>query len=159
MPGGRRTHDYPDGKPLPLVLVHLAIVITGLCWIRFVTSGWLPGIGLTLIIIALGAILSRLNRAYGINGQAVPVPRQQTTIVFPDGKPAPLRMLRYAAVAMVLALVALGISPIPYAIVKGLLIGTALVLFALVFAHFAFLGHYVNTGRAKEVTTTDEKSA
>ena len=53
MPGGRPTHKYPHGKPIPLVLVDVTAAIVGVAWLALFSWGWRYRILIALAFLAL----------------------------------------------------------------------------------------------------------
>ena len=79
--GGRKTHEFPNGMPLPLLVVEItfpiAIFILVLWFMKAGFHSWREGSLLGLIVIAFLYVRWQLIRFYGRKGLAVPHrPRQ-----------------------------------------------------------------------------------
>ena len=107
MPGARRTHEYPSGKPFPLVLLDIASGIVCVCWVVFASRGWPYIFGILAVFLMLAAIASKLTKSYERTGLAVRIPRV-VAVGFTKGTPAPIRALRVAFFIFVAALLFLG---------------------------------------------------
>jgi len=149
MPGGRRTHEYPYGKPFPLLVIDIATGIVGICWVVFASRGWPYIVGILAVFLGLAAIASNLTKWYERTGLAVRIPRV-VAVGFTKGTPAPIRALRVAFFVFVAALLFFGLAPFPLTVAKGWMIGSIVGLFAIGGMHLFLERHYVNTGRAEE---------
>ena len=149
MPGARRTHEYPSGKPFPLVLIDIASGIVCVCWVVFASRGWPYIFGILAVFLMLAAIASKLTKSYERTGLAVRIPRV-VAVGFTKGTPAPIRALRVAFFIFVAALLFLGLAPFPLTVTKRWMIGSIVGLFSVGGMHFFLERHYVNTGRAEE---------
>ena len=149
MPGGRRTHEYPHGKPFPLVLIDIAMGIVCVCWVVFASHGWPYIFGILAVFLALAAVASKLTKWYERAGLAVRIPRV-VAVGFTKGTPAPIRALRVAFFVFVAALLFFGLAPFPLAVAKRWMIGSIVGLFAVGGMHSFLERRYVNTGRAEE---------
>jgi hypothetical protein len=148
----RRTHDYPDGKPLPIVLVEIAFGIVGLFWIVAPISWWRVVL-FGLVFIAFVSVRSELLDRYEHSGRAVRRPTHKK-IVFLSGMPAPLLVLRYVFFIPVITMFAFGIAPL--AVARVGIISCILSLVVLAFVYTGLQAVYVNSGRAQEVIDTPD---
>ena len=149
MPGARRTHVYPIGKPFPLVLIDIASGIVCVCWVVFASRGWPYIFGILAVFQMLAAIASKLTKSYERTGLAVRIQRV-VAVGFTKGTPAPIGALRVAFFIFVAALLLFGLAPFPWTITKRWMIGSIIGLFIVGGMHFFLERHYVNTGRAEE---------
>jgi hypothetical protein len=157
MLGGRRkSHDYPHGKPFPLVLVNIAMLIVAVLWVIFALKSWAHAVTIVALFVALGLIDSKLHQAYERTGQAVPIaPPVAVVIKFIDRTPVSLVALRYAFFVFVAVLIVFGVAPLRDATAKTGMIGSVIGLVVIGILHFALEHYYVHTGRGKEVPRVD----
>ena|SRR5579864_8184682 len=152
MPGGRKTHDFPGGTPLPIVLIQIVAVIVGVLWVVSFSQGWMFAIAASAAWICVSLVSHKLLRLYEGRGLAVPIPRPKVNpIRFPAGTPASLLALRYAFVVVVLVMLGLGLAPMPWAKAKFGIVGCVVGLFILGILNIALVLHHVKTGRASEL--------
>jgi hypothetical protein len=149
MPGGRRTHDYPNGRPFRLVLFEIMWGISALVWMAFFYRGWLYQIAIVPVFVIFTLFYSRLVKSYERDGIAVPIPRA-VGVSYEGGKPPMIRGLRIAFFALVGLIVVFGFAPLPADIWKFGIIGCVLALSAVGVSHFIAERHFVNTGRAHD---------
>ena len=162
MPRGRTTHVYPHGMPVPLLLLHGGTFIALVLWVIFASGNLIFILGFFALIFLFGFISSRLHQTYERTGRAVQI-RTKTSIEYVNGTPIPLRVLRYAALAIAAVLIGLGLSPLTMAQAKPGLIACVLALLGAGILFIAVNFYYASTGRAKSVdlsqpsTTTPER--
>lgn len=150
----RSTHDYPGGKPLPIALVEIAFGVVGLFWILAPIT-WARAAAFGALFLALVWIRWELLRKYEGLGRAVPRP-QRRRIVFPNGMPTPLRVMRYAVFVPMIAMLAFGKATFPIARI-GMIV-CVLILFVMGLVYIGLQVVYVNTGRAQEVSAKPDAS-
>src|SRR5260370_14057738 len=151
MPGGRKTHDFPRGTPLPIVLIHIAAVIVGLLWCVLISQGWMFAGAASATWICVWLISHKLIKFYERRGLAVPIPRPKVNPSrFPAGTPASLLALRYAFAIVVLVMLGFGLAPMPFARAEFGIVGCVPGLFLFGILNIALVLHYVKTGRASE---------
>src|SRR5260370_39412360 len=98
MPGGRKTHDFPRGTPLPIVLIHIAAVIVGLLWVVSFSQGWMFAVAASAAWICVLLISHKLIKFYERRGLADPQPTTKAnTMRVPFGAPPFLLAFRSAA--------------------------------------------------------------
>lgn len=151
MPGGRKTHNYPYGRPIPLILVNIAMGIVGVLWVIFALGSWIRALGIIGLFLVLAFISSKLHQTYERTGHAVPIPRRMAITKFGDGMPTPLLALRIAFFVAVAALVGLGIAPLADATAKHGMVASILGLIVIGILNVALERYYVHTGRGKDV--------
>ena len=154
MRGGRRTHNYPHGKPTSLVLVEVAAGIVAIAWLALFSWGWLYRVLIPLTFLALGAVHSKLNKSFERSGRAVRIPRV-VAVSYPNGVPSLLRWLRVGFFTAIVVMLLLGFAPIELAHIG--IIACVLSLFLLGIVHYFAVRHFVNTGRAKHEYDVAEK--
>jgi hypothetical protein len=123
--------------------------VLGIFWIILGTMRWKYVLSLLAVFVVLAAIRSRLLRTYERTGDAVRIP-YPTAVIYPNEKPAIIRILRHGFFVVVAVLLAFGLLPIPMSIAKRGMIGSVIMLFVLGALHFFFEQHYINTGQAEE---------
>ena len=151
MPGGRKTHHFPQGTPLPIVLIHIVAVIVGVLWVVSFSQGWVFAVASSVAWICVWLISYKLLKFYERQRLAISIPRPKINPVrFPAGTPAPLLALRYAAVILVFVMLGFGFAPMSWARAKFGIVGCVLGLLILAVLNIALVFHYVKTGRASE---------
>jgi hypothetical protein len=81
MPGGRKTHEFPNGMPLPLLVVEIAfpvgIFILVVWFMKASFHSWREGALLAVVVITFMYIRWQLIHFYERKGLARPLrPRQ-----------------------------------------------------------------------------------
>jgi hypothetical protein len=148
---GRKTHDYPHGRPFPIFLLNVAMGITAVLWVIFASRSWVHAVAVFVLFLVIVFIDSRLHKTYERTGYAVRIARPNTVVRFVNGLPVPILALRYAFFVIVAVLLALGLAPVTFATAKVGIIGCILSLFAVAILHLLLEFHYINTGRAKNM--------
>ena len=157
MPGGYgKTHDYPQGKPFPLVLLNIAIAIVFPMWL-FLVPGHLPRI-FGIVVILLVFISTKLDRRCEKTGRAVPIPRPRVVVKFPQGLPSLMLTARIAFFVTVAIMVVFGVAPMPDSTARVGIIACVFALFGVAVLNIALEHHYVRTGRATEVDVSVQRS-
>lgn len=157
--GGRRTHEYPQGKPLLLTLTDTAfaslfVVVTGICVLVFGLNGWVsfaPGVA---IFIAYTVARSLLLTRYERTGEAVPLNRLSVVVKYPHGFPKAMLAARLAFFVVVAVMLVFGIAPFPFDTAKRGVIGCVFGLIGVAVLNLFLEAHYVRAGRASEVEYT-----
>jgi hypothetical protein len=158
MPGGRKTHNYPFGRPLPLVLVNIAMGIVGILWVIFALGSWIRALGIVGLFLVLAFVSSKLHQTYERTGHAVPIPREMAVTKFGNGMPTPLLALRIAFFVAVAGLVGFGMAPLTEASAKKGMIASVLGLVVIGILNVALERYYVHTGRGKDVPINSPNS-
>jgi hypothetical protein len=141
---GRNTHDYPNGKPLPITLSEIAFGVVVLFWILAPIT-WVRVAVFGALFFAFLWVRSRLLTKYERLGQAVRKP-PQLEFIFPDGMPTPLRVMRFTVVVPMIAMIAFGMAPL--AIARIGIIACVLILFVMAGVYVGLQWHYVHTQSA-----------
>src|SRR5690242_8426894 len=131
MVGGRKTHDYPHGKPLPIWLCDIGIVAAGVLWMIFTSQRWIRGLPFLAAVIAIGFLHSNLIGRYERSGRAIPIARPNTVVKFVGGTPRPIRALRYAYFTLAPLMILFGLAPLADRTARIGIIGCVLALFIL----------------------------
>jgi len=142
----RSTHDYPAGKPLPILLSEVAFGVFALFWVFGSLSWWriaIFGIVLIALLLVRGELLYRYERL----GRAVRRPTQK--IIFRNGMPVPLRVMRYAVFVPMIAVFAFGMAPLATARIG--IIASILTLLVMALAYVGLQACYVKVGKAEEI--------
>jgi membrane protein implicated in regulation of membrane protease activity len=129
MVGNRRTHDYPYGRPFPLVLLEIAMAILLLSWVVFVPGHWTRAIGLIAAVLVLALINTKLLRRYEQTGQAVRIPRPKVVARFPHGLPVSMLAARLAFFVSIAVMIVFGVAPVAHSTAR---IGIVVCVFALI---------------------------
>jgi hypothetical protein len=159
MVGYSRTHDYPHGKPFPLVLLAVAMALLLLSWIVFVPGHWLRSVGTIAAFLVLVFIDTKLHTHYEQTGQAVRIPRPKVVARFPNGLPVPMLAARLAFFVNVGVMIVFGVAPIADSTARTGIIGCVFVLIGVALLNLALERHYVNIGVAEEVGVSNSGKA
>lgn len=156
---GGRTHRYPEGRPLPLLLIDLGMVIIGVMWLFLVPGHWPRAIPVMAALFVMAFISTTLHKRYERSGQAVRIPRPKTVTKFPKGLPGLVLIARIAFFATVAIMLGLGLAPVPVSTARVGIVACVLALFGVAILNLALERHYVTTGRATEIDASADSKA
>ena len=151
MPGYRRTHDYPHGKPFPLVVLSIAMGFLGLLWVFSVPGHWPRALGIVSAVLVIAFIDSRLHSHYERTGLAVRIPSRRVVAWFSHGLPLPMLAARLAFFATVATMIVFGFAPLRDSTARIGIIGCVFGLIVVAILNLALEHRYVNIGVAREV--------
>jgi hypothetical protein len=150
MVGYRKTHDYPYGTPLPLILLAIGMAILLLSWVFLVPGHWPRAIGIIAAVLVLAFIDGKLHKRYEQTGLAVRTPRPPKVVAkFLHGLPVPMLVARLAFFVMIAAMIVFGVAPVRAARIG--IIARVFTLIGVAVLNLALERHYVNTGVATEI--------
>ena len=154
--GGRRTHDFPHGKPLSLTLTDTAfaglfVLTLGISELVFGLNGWRAIAPPIAIFVAYAITRSLLLTRYERSGDAIPINRVSVVVRFPNGFPKPMLAARLAFFIVAGLMLVFGIGPFPFSVVKNGIIGCVFGLIVVAIANLLLESHYVRAGRAVNV--------
>jgi hypothetical protein len=150
--GGRRTHDFPYGKPFFLTFIETAFGISFIVSaVYFGFHDWRSAAPTLALLLAYALTYSFLIRRYERTGQAVRRKRIKVKVSFPEGLPKPLIAARLAFFAVAGLMLMFGIGPFRFAVAKIGIIGSVFGLFGVAAANLLVERHYVKVGRAIEI--------
>ena len=150
--GGRRTHDFPYGKPVPLILVEIGFPIAFIVSAsKFGFRDWRSAAPTLAIVVFYLVTYWLLNRHYERLGRALPRNRLNVVVRFPEDFPKPLLGTRIAFFIVVGAMLVFGIGPFSFDTVKNGIIGCVFALVGVAVANVLLEWHYVKAGRAVNV--------
>lgn len=150
--GGRRTHDFPHGKPVPLILVEIAFAISFIASAStFGFRDWRGAAPTLAIVVAYLVAYSVLIRRYERLGRAVRRNNLNVVVRFPEGFPKPLLGTRIAFFVVVGVMLVFGIVPFPFEVVKKGIISCVFALIGVAVANVLLEWHYVKAGRAVNI--------
>jgi hypothetical protein len=153
--GGRRTHDFPNGKPFLLTVIEIAFPIAFIVsLIAFAPKNWHSTASTIAIVVVYAAIYLLAIRRYEHTGQAVPRKRTNLTVSFPKGFPKPLLAARFSFLIVLLLMLIFGIAPLAFEIAKKGMIACVFGLIGVAILNVLIERHYVKTGRGTEVEFT-----
>lgn len=154
--GGRRTHDFPHGKPLLLTLTDTAfaglfVLVLGISVLVFGLNAWRAIAPTFAIFVGYAITRSLLLRRYEYSGDAIPINRVSAVVQFPDGFPKPMLAARLAFFIVAGLMLVFGVGPLPFDVVKNGIIGCVFGLIVVAIANLLLESHYVRAGRAINV--------
>jgi hypothetical protein len=147
----RRTHNYPQGKPIGLVLVDIGIAGVVGMWAFLVPGHWTRAIGVIGAFLLVAFIGGKLTRRYERTGQAVPIPRPRAIVRFSGGLPLPMLAMRVAFFALVALMLVFGLAPFTDSTAKAGVIACIFAMIVTAVSNVVLERHYVSTGRAQEM--------
>jgi hypothetical protein len=163
MPPGRRTHQFPSGRPKPLIAVEVATVASWFAWVIYA-----PGLMSSLALRALTYVLffaagsfvyTACLKHYERTGRAVRLPDRWTRTEY-GSLPKPVLAVRISFVVTVAVMLVFGFAPMREATAQAGIIATVLMMVALGLLSVLLEAHYVNTGRAQRISVgVDPRSA
>ena len=160
MPGGRCTHAFPNGQPKPLIAIDVATVVCWFAWAVYVPSLPISSVlrALTyVVLLATGLFVqAALLKHYEQTGRAVRLPNRRTRTEY-GSLPRPVLAVRILFVVVVPVMLVLGLVPMQEATAHAGIIASVVALFALGLLSVLLEGHYVNTGRAKQIGVDAEQ--
>lgn len=152
--GGRTTHSFPNGTPLPIWLLTIGVFVAVVFFMIF-TDGlawWYRASAIGIPIVAYSIAYSRLVLRYEQTGRAVRLPRRPSLIVrYPSGLPRPMLVARSAFFVTVATMFVFGLAPVPEMIARRGIIGCVFALIAVAILNLSLERKYVERGRAVEV--------
>jgi hypothetical protein len=149
--GYRRTHNYPHGKPFPLVLLDIAMAALVVLWVFLIPGHWPRAIAIIAVFLVVAFISTELHRHYERTGQAVRIPRSRVVVKFTQGFPVPMLAARRAFFVTVAAMVVFGVAPVAASTARIGIIACVFALIGVAALNLALERRYVNTGHAKEM--------
>ena len=157
MVGHRKTHDYPFGRPSPLILLGIGMAILLLSWVFLVPGHWPRGIVIIATFVALAFIDGRLHKRYEQVGLAVRIPRPPRVVTkFLHALPVPMLLARLAFFATVAAMMVFGVAPLRDSTARTGIIGCVFTLIGVAALNLVLERHYVNTGVATEIDVSSD---
>jgi len=162
MPGGRRTHAFPNGQPKPLIATEVATVVSWFAWAIYAPSLVTPAVlrALTYVVLfAIGVFVHvTLLKHYEQAGRAVRLANRRTRTEY-GSLPRPVLAVRILFVVIVAVMLVFGLVPMQEATARAGIVATVATLFVLGLLSVVLEGHYVNTGRAKKTTVDAEQGS
>jgi hypothetical protein len=154
MVGYRKTHNYPHGKPFPLVLLAIVMAVLVGLWVFLVPGHWPRAITIVAVFLVIAFISTKLYRHYERTGQAVRIPQPRVVVKFSQGLPVPMFAAWLAFFVTVAIMIAFGAAPVADSTARMGIIGCEFALIGVAALNLALERHYVNTGRAREVNVS-----
>ena len=151
MVGYRRTHNYPHGKPFPLVLLDIAIAVLVGIWVFLVPGHWPRAIAIIAVFLVIAFISTKLHRHYERTGQVVRISRPRVVVKFSQGLPVPMLAARLAFFVTVAIMVVFGVAPVADSTAKIGIIACVFAIIGVAVLNLTLERRYVNTGHAKEI--------
>jgi type IV secretory pathway VirB2 component (pilin) len=150
--GGRRTHDFPHGRPFFLTFIEIAFSISFIISaVSFGFENWHSAAPTLALFVAYVVTYSLAVRRYERTGQAVRRRTVNVMVRFPEGFPAPLLAVRVAFLVVVGLMLMFGVGPFRFEVAKNGIIGCVFALVAVAVANVLLERHYMRIGHATEV--------
>jgi len=150
--GGRRTHDFPQGRPFFLRFIEIVFAILLIVSaVSFGFRSWRSTALPLALFIAYGVTYSLVVRRYERTGEAVRRTAVNVTVRFPDGFPTPLLVVRIFFFVVVGLMLIFGIGPFRFEVAKIGIVGCVFALIAAAVANVLLENYYMKIGRATEV--------
>jgi hypothetical protein len=151
MVGYHRTHNYPQGKPFPLVLLDIAMAVLVGLWVFLIPGHWPRAIAIIAVFLVIAFISTKLHGHYERTGQAVRIPRPRVVVKFSQGLPGPMLAARFAFFVTVAIMVVFGVAPVADSTARIGIIACVFALIGVAVLNLSLERRYVNTGQAKEM--------
>jgi hypothetical protein len=150
--GGRKTHDFPQGRPFFLTFIEIAFAIALIVSaVSFGFENWHRAAPTLALFVAYVVTYSLIVRRYVRTGQAVRSRTVNVMVRFPEGFPKPLLVARGAFFVVAGLMLVFGIGPFRFEVAKNGIIECVFALVAVAVANVLLERHYVKIGRATEV--------
>jgi hypothetical protein len=150
MVGYRKTHDFPQGRPFPLVLLGIGMAVVLLAWVFLVPGHWPRAIWIIAVFVALAFIDAKLHTLYERTGQAVRIPRPKILTRFSHGLPVPMLIARSAFFVTVALMILFGVAPFADSTARIGIIVCVFVLIGIAALNVGLERYYGHTGVAQE---------
>src|SRR6266446_10778376 len=151
MVGYRRTHNYPHGKPFPLVLLDIGMTVLVGLWVFLIPGHWPRAIAMIAVFLVTAFVSTKRHRHYERTGQAVRIPQPKVVVKFSQGLPVPMLAARLAFFVTVAAMVVFGAAPVADSTARTGIIACVFASIGVAVLNLALESRYVNTGQAKEL--------
>jgi hypothetical protein len=150
--GGRRTHDFPHGRPFFLTFIEIAFaILLIISAVSFGFQSWRSAAPTLALFVAYGVTYSLVISRYERTGEAVRRRTVNVMVRFPEGFPTPLLVVGIAFFVVVGLMLMFGIGPFRFEVSKNGIIGCVFALVAVAVANALLERHYMKIGRATEV--------
>src|SRR6266852_3029109 len=150
MIGYRRTHNYPHGRPFPVVLLNIVMTVLVGLWVFLIPGHWPRAIAIIAVFLAIAFVDTKLHRHYERTGQAVRIPRPSLVVKFSQGLPVPMMAARLAFFVTVAIMVVFGVAPVADSTARIGIIACVFALIGVAVLNLALERRYVNTGHARK---------
>jgi hypothetical protein len=149
-----------NGRPKPLIAFEVATVVSWFTWVVYAPS-LVPSAMLRaltyVVLLAMGLFVhAALLKHYEQTGQAVRLPNRRTRTEY-GSLPRPVLAVRISFLVVVAVMLVFGLAPIREATARAGIIATVVALLVLGLLSVLLEGHYVNTGRAKQIGVDAER--
>ena len=150
--GGRKTHDFPHGRPFSLTFIAIAFaILLIISVVSFGFENWRSAVPTLALFVAYVFTYSLVIRRYERTGKAVRRRTVNVMVRFPEGFPMPLLAARVAFFVVVGLILMFGIDPFRFEVAKNGITGCVFALVAVAVANVLLERRYIKIGRATEV--------
>jgi hypothetical protein len=96
MVGGRKTHEFPHGRPRPLTVNEICFPVAMIATMVFgaTLEGWRRFVPFGAVLFVLLFAHSLLLRHYERTGRAMPIKRERIVVRYVKGLPVPIVLAR-----------------------------------------------------------------
>ena len=155
MVGHRKSHSYPHGKPHLFIWLDVGMAVVVVSWVFLVPGHWPRVIGILAGFIMLALVNTKLHNHYERTGQAVRIPHPRVVVKFPNGLPVPKLVARASFFVVAGVMLLLGVVPLKDSIAQTGIAACVIVLFVVAGLNLGLEHHYVKSGHATEVNSTE----
>jgi hypothetical protein len=143
-----------------LIAIEVATVASWLTWAVYapslVPSAVLRAFTYVVLLATAVFVYSTLLKHYEQTERAVRLPNRRTRTEY-GSLPRPVLAVRIVFVLVVAVMLVFGLAPMREATARGGIIATVVALFVLGLLSVLLEGHYLNTGRAKQISVDAER--
>jgi hypothetical protein len=150
--GGRKTHDFPYGRPFLLTFIEIAFAISFIMSaVTFGFNDWRSAAPTVAAVVIFLVTYSLLIAHYERIGLAVHRRRINVTVKFPKGFPKPLLAARSLFFVVAALMLWFGIGPFGFDLATKGIIGCVYGLIGVAVLNLVLERFYVKAGQGVEV--------
>jgi len=161
MPSGGRTHDFPNGTPIPVLVLWVAWPALGFVWLVF-GGGFSPGerhwLPFVAVAVSIFFVYSRVIAHYERTGQAIPIRKVTVVTKFQNGLPKPMLAARASFFLTVALMLFFAARSARWEAARTGVIACVFGLIAVAAVNLSLEAYYVKRGRAVEVEVNGRRA-